>query len=185
MRLFIAVAFDSLKDIFLEDIRCLREMSGLRASYPRSFHLTLKFLGEVKEEQLPMIIDCLSDVTMEPFSLEVASVGVFPETGKARVIWRGVSPKSAIISLQKKITNSLAPQFPDDKKFHPHITLARVKETGAENILSQLIKKRRQVSDSIRVDGYELIQSVLSEGPVEYKALRYFPISKALASPEG
>lgn len=104
---------------------------------PESLHLTVKFLGEVDEEQLASIQQAVENgiKDLSPFSLQIESVGGFPNMNQPRVLWAGVSGQ--IADLQKlvlQVEEALIPLgFPSESKaFRGHLTLARIKQGSGE-----------------------------------------------------
>ena len=69
--------------------------------------------------------------SIEPFEIEVKGLGAFPSAKQPRVIWAGVTALNLkpLLDLQESIVNSLARigHRPDDQRFHPHVTLGRIK----------------------------------------------------------
>ncbi len=103
MRLFIAIDFNELKDCFNE----LQEDLPKKLSFTKTFHLTLKFLGEVRLNDADSIISILKNIKFEPFTVYLDSIGVFPNENNIRVIWVGLKPEEKIIALQNEIDKSL------------------------------------------------------------------------------
>ncbi len=64
----------------------------VRWTSPQNFHLTLRFLGDTREEQIPGICElvdtCYAD--LEPIPLALCGIAGFPHTAQPRVIWVGV-----------------------------------------------------------------------------------------------
>ena len=95
-----------------------------------NIHLTLHFLGEVPPAHLPRLRDALTPpLPMEPFEVEVASVGAFPPAGPPRVIWLDIARGAALVSsLHAELGRRLssAGVAVETRPFSPHLTLARV-----------------------------------------------------------
>lgn len=125
MGTFIAVDFDELREYF-SHLQKQMPVKNAKLSLTKSFHLTLKFLGEVPEDKIRDIKEKLSKIKISPFSIRTGNIGFFPNENYARVVWVGLEPIGSIAELQKQIDNELLPIFPREKNFHPHITLARV-----------------------------------------------------------
>ncbi len=107
---------------------------------PRSWHLTLKFLGDVPENasggpaDIGAVIEALADVSFAPFSLRGAGAGYFPDAVSPRVVWTGIEEgKMECAELAGRIDGALAPLgFAKERRpFSPHLTLARVRDAGA------------------------------------------------------
>ena len=121
MRLFIAIDFNELKEYFIGLQRQLP--SSAKISIVKSFHLTLKFLGDVQPNKADEIIDSLKSIKFRPFPVFPDSIGIFPTENYIRVVWVGLKPQVEIIELQKQVDESLIKLFKKEKDFEPHITL--------------------------------------------------------------
>jgi len=172
MRLFIAIGFSELKDYFLELQKQLP--SNAKLSLVRSFHLTLKFLGEVQQNKVEEIISILKSVKFEPFEAYLDSVGIFPTENYIRVVWVGLKPEEKIIKLQSQIDESLKEMFRKEKGFEPHITLCRVKHPQDKKLFVEQVRKINVGNKKIAVRDFRLVKSTLkSQGPV-YEDLEVF-----------
>src|SRR5436190_14125914 len=98
MRLFIAVELpDEIKETVREILQALssalrREKAEIKWVKPEQFHLTLKFLGECMEDQVPQVVKALETAVQggSPFQATLGRLGCFPETGHIRIIWVGL-----------------------------------------------------------------------------------------------
>ena len=93
-----------------------------------NLHLTLKFLGEVSEDEVEKIKECLRKIKISKFEMETNIVGVFSEK-IIRIVWLHLTNCDA---LQKEIDNSLKEIFKPEERFMGHLTIARVKNVGSE-----------------------------------------------------
>jgi 2'-5' RNA ligase len=86
-----------------------------------NFHVTLRFLGETPEEEIPgLIAQCQSAVTEQhPFTLEWDKVDFFGSPSHARVLFVAAAPQAHLTSLVQKMQDRL--------EFTPHITLAKAR----------------------------------------------------------
>jgi 2'-5' RNA ligase len=146
LRAAIARVQAQVKDQVSRELR--RTAPDVRVQWirPESIHLTLKFLGDISEEQLGGITQALaSAVDLHPqFSVEVSGLGVFPDARAPRVLWVGLSGPSKrhaqsegpspLVSLAKSVDDALSGlDFPPEARpFSPHLTVARIKERGWE-----------------------------------------------------
>jgi len=95
-------------------------------------HLTLKFLGDTTEDSINDVRRIMQSIADEfkPFNISIQKTGCFPKVERPRVMWIGVSGElEKLNQLVEKIQKKLNPLgFPkDEKKYHPHITIARAK----------------------------------------------------------
>ena len=97
-----------------------------------NIHLTLKFLGNIKSDDIDKIHRAMAVAAKNcgPISLAAGGVGVFPGTKKPRVIWVGISDeKHQLTGLQKSIDDHLVEIgfARENRPFKGHLTLGRVK----------------------------------------------------------
>ncbi len=119
----------------------------LRWVQPDTFHLTLKFLGDIPEPQVPLIKRALADCCAgaAPTTLTFEQLGVFPSLRAPRVLWIGAPTaaggSASLSALAAAIDQALVPLgFPAERKpFQPHLTLARIREGGP--MLGQLLTR--------------------------------------------
>lgn len=107
---------------------------------PGSIHLTLKFLGEIEEAQVEDIRTALAPAigSLPKFTVEVGGLGGFPDLRAPRVLWvGGTGPEGRIeplAALAQTVEQALEPLgfALETKLFHPHLTLARIKDRNRE-----------------------------------------------------
>ncbi len=99
---------------------------------PANYHLTLFFIGEVSKSDIPSLAEAVSDVPprFKPGTLEFGSLGFFGKPSFPRVLFlRADASRDDLTSFEKLASEirAAAAGFgaPDDKKFAPHLTLAR------------------------------------------------------------
>jgi 2'-5' RNA ligase len=134
MRLFIAIELpDEIKREITEVQQQFRA-SGANAAWtrPEGVHLTLKFLGEVPEQKVPEIRTALTEAVAGTgsFRLEIKGAGAFPNAKAPRVVWIGVAgEREKLATLQTAVEQALQGLGfePEDRKFSPHLTVARVR----------------------------------------------------------
>jgi 2'-5' RNA ligase len=116
---------------------------GLRWSAPESWHITLQFLGSTKPEQYGCIRTRLRELHHPPVRIEIGSLGTFDRAGVLYVEVR-VTPELA--ALQQAVTASTAPCgfTPEDRPYHPHITLARRKGKGGRELHNLKMQMQQQ-----------------------------------------
>jgi RNA 2',3'-cyclic 3'-phosphodiesterase len=139
MRLFIAIELDDAGKRALSKLteRMGRPPGKIRWCGPEQMHLTLAFLGSTPAERAAEIAKAMerAAAAVEPFDFTLQRVGGFPELRRPKVIWVGVEESKDLASegnlfrLQARLSDELASLgfAPEERDFHPHITLGRVK----------------------------------------------------------
>ncbi len=149
---------------------------------PENLHLTLKFLGHVSPETLARVEAGLAEAVADQHSLALAfaGLGAFPSPERPRVIWAGiVKGDEALVTLQARIEATLAGQeIPrEERPFHPHLTLGRVREPRQARPLVSALRAREQVPfGHQKVPAIHLMRSDLHPQGVRYTILRAFPL---------
>jgi 2'-5' RNA ligase len=171
MRLFVAIRLDEDTVKHLKGLQAVIMKLTARVSYVKEFHLTLKFLGEVSDPD--KVMQALDRVRFKPFEFSLSGIGFFPDKRMPRVIWVGIEPKRDVLLLQQQIDKHLAEAgFAKDHKFHPHITLGRVKHAEKDAFAS--IADTAVQSLQTKVASFSLIKSDLKpEGPAYTVLKRY------------
>ena len=178
MRLFIAIDFNELKDYFLELQGNLPKNAKL--SFTRTFHITLKFLGEVQPDRVDDIINILKNTKFEAFTVFLDLIGIFPTENYIRVVWVGIKPEEKVLELQKNIDASLIKLFKKEKDFKAHITIARVKYPEDKKRFLEQLRKIKVESKKFEIKDFRLVKSDLTpEGPV-YEDLEIFDSNQYL-----
>ena len=137
---------------------------------PALIHLTLKFLGEVRDAEVTKVCKIAGRVAAnhKGFSIDVGKVGSFGST--ARVLWVGIDRSDALLGLQKDLDEQLSAVGwgGDTKQFAGHLTLCRIKKPQAGRILKEFIKDYSDLSlGSLPVDSICVYKSELtSSGPI-------------------
>ncbi|MHC4343928.1 MAG: RNA 2',3'-cyclic phosphodiesterase [Planctomycetota bacterium] len=139
---------------------------------PDSIHLTLKFLGEIKDEKTVEVCNTVKEAAAghEGFELDVECVGHFGGRS-ARVVWVGCGHGSeALLKLQEDIELQLAlAGWPEEKRdFTGHLTLCRVRNPKAGVKLAQLTEKYKDFKlGTMPADSVIVYQSELRpSGPI-------------------
>jgi 2'-5' RNA ligase len=107
-----------------------------------SMHLTCTFLGDIEESQIEPIGTAMSSAVtgIEPFATSLDGVGAFPNFRNPRVVWIGYADgESETVKLKSRLDEFLEPLGfePERRRFHPHLTLGRIKEAGERGVLER------------------------------------------------
>ena len=141
-----------------------------------NLHLTLKFLGNTSEGLISKIIESLTKITFfyNPFYIKIYTVGMFPNRKYPKVIWAGVEGSDILKKLQSDVEDamSLLGYKKEDKKFHPHLTLGRVRSQKViSNLIHELDNFTGKDFGSIEVRDIKLMRSELKPTGAHYYCL--------------
>ena len=148
---------------------------------PEGIHLTLKFFGDIAQDDVHAISKVVAGhaAGARPLNLEAKGLGVFPDTRRPRVLWLGISGEvERLIVLQQSIDQGLeACGFPrEERPFRAHLTLARIKSPrGLEGLDSVLAGKGLESAGKFTATGLTLLKSELTPKGAIYTELGYFP----------
>ena len=159
MRLFLACRLSENLDAYLRKIASMLPES--RQTIPKNFDLTLKFFGNVSESEAEQIKQKLSSLYFEPFETHLDGIQVFSER-LIRIVWVGLSNSDKFIELHHQIESSLSPLFPHDSRFHPHLTIARIKSLKNKEAFLEALSHIHVEPKTIYIDKIVLYESQLS-----------------------
>ena len=142
-------------------------------------HLTLRFFGSVRVDELDVIKKALENVCAGTGALGLAAsgLGVFPNKRIPRIIWIGIQePSGKLASLYKQISTSTANfgQPPEDRPFSPHLTVGRIKQlhSGDGRDVRRFLGENAEAGfGQWSVSAVELIKSELGGEGSKYTAL--------------
>ena len=197
IRAFIAIELSpEVKSALADLVEKLRRahVPGLRLVRPEGIHLTLKFLGNVPEDQVEPIVAAVSRVAQShrAIALELGDAGAFPNQDAPRVLWVGVEGDlMPLVSLQKQVDAALASLgFARDKRdFSPHLTVARIRDgtssTDRRQAAEALLSAGIGTGFRIEVSSVSLIQSTLLPDGAVYDRIATMPLAGGLPVTEG
>jgi 2'-5' RNA ligase len=179
MRTFVAIDLNpEIKASLSSLVRSLRQTKAeVKWVGEPSFHLTLKFLGEIAAKDLEPIVSAMEAEARKsaPFYLECRSTGHFPKKGSPRVIWAGVVPSPELMDLQRRLEIAFEKLgFPREARdFHPHLTLGRVKSSRHLETVLRLLKQYEDKSfGQMEVKALTLFESILRPEGAEYRVIK-------------
>lgn len=164
----------------------LREQSAgaVRWVNPSSLHVTLKFLGEVPERQIPAVKVALQEAVVRhsAFFLELASIGTFGGREGLRVMWAAVAGDVLRLEALTRDVNralSVVGFEPETRPFRPHLTLGRVRnEVGTRQRaeLEVAVGKIEIPECEWRTTEISLVRSRLHPDGARHDTIATFPL---------
>jgi RNA 2',3'-cyclic 3'-phosphodiesterase len=183
MRLFVALELSAeLRKTFAALLGELRRADPEpRWVPPENLHVTLKFIGHVANEKLPLICDVLAALPVPPpMSIEFHGLGFFPHARLPTVVWAGLEAPPALAAQASRIDHALAVCGvpPETRSFAPHLTLARIRDARLSDALRARIENKLDRSFGKQtVRDFHLIESKPKSTGAEYTLLRSFPFA--------
>ncbi len=180
MRLFVAVNFPlEIKQALVSFISELRGMpADVKWVGAQNLHLTVQFLGNTGADLAPRVVEALKRSVggVSPFYLSLGGVGVFPSKDRPRVFWAGVHGETAVLSeLHRKVQKELGQLgfAPDQKRFSPHLTLARLRSPQGFPAVFEKAEKiaRGKEFGRAKISSVELMLSELGPHGPRYSVL--------------
>ncbi len=143
-------------------------------------HLTLKFLGDIRSDQVANISSAIESGSkgIKPFAVQLQQTGAFPNLRSPRVVWVGIGGNlDDLHQLQKNIEAALQPLGfnPEKRQFSAHLTLGRVRERASLSQRADLGKALQTMKinepAAFRVESVSLMKSKLTPGGAVYSRL--------------
>jgi 2'-5' RNA ligase len=178
IRLFVGLG---LPEILSERLTGLRgQIPDARWVLPENHHITLRFIGEVDEETAADFDVALARIEAPPFEVTLYGVGHFESRGLVRALWAGVERTPALDYLQARVetTCQRAGLSPEGRKFHPHVTLARCRDTRTSRIAGFLADHGGFRAPPFPVGSFALYSVALGRGGALYTCEADYPLGR-------
>lgn len=146
---------------------------------PENFHVTLKFLGDVREDHISQVCDAVDNAAraFSPLDVSVGGLGAFPNVQRGRVVWVGIEDGGRELSdLAGALDEKLAALGfeRETKPFMSHITIGRVKDRFPSALAAGMQDVNAEGLGVQRVASVAVMRSDLQpQGPV------YSPLHEA------
>ena len=175
MRLFAGIALPFSLREKLEPL--MNGLPGARWVAPHNLHLTLRFVGEVDEREAALLDEALSTIEKPAFDLQVAGCGIFAQRRGPEAVWIGVASTPPLVDLQAAVERAAVRSglAPEEKRFRPHITLARLRDTPQPR-LQAFVAGHNLFKDSVPVEEFALFSSKLGAGDPVYVEEASYPL---------
>ena len=144
-----------------------------------NLHLTLKFLGDVDNVQVPEICDVLREVCQpyRPFELTFRGTGAFPRLDRPRVLYAGVEdPSHSLVPMVGELERALAELGfkPEPRDYRPHLTLGRTRSgrrRASDEVMQRLHQEESVELGEMQADSVQLIASFLEKTGPRYHVM--------------
>ena len=156
-------------------------LAHARWTSPDQFHLSLRFIGDVTDDQLHAVTEALTEVRVAPFPLGVEGTGRLPPRGQPNIVWAGVGRGHPLLhQLRQQVDDRLLTTgVPFElRPFVPHFTLGRTREASPATVAQWLKRHRDFVGPVWRVEDFHLMASLLTPSGALHRILRTLPLQK-------
>ena len=155
-------------------------LPGARWIDPENYHLTLRFIGDIDDALARDIAGLLGRVQRRPFELRLNGLSSFGGR-KPRALVAAVAPGASLMELQaehERLLQRLGLE-PDGRKYTPHITLARLRDSSSRQVADYLAARGHYRSPSFQVARFVLFSSRSSVGGGPYVVEEAYPLATA------
>lgn len=171
-RLFVCFEFEPDYFILLQER--FRSLSGCgKLKLVKNFHMTLRYFGNVDRKKIPILVNKLSTIQFQPFDVKSSYLGYF-DKNLPKVIFAGFEKNDNFALLKNQFDNLFSKE-----KFHPHVTLARLKNikdiSFVKGILDNMVLESTK---NFSINKFFLMESNLTNfGPI-YRVIETFEANR-------
>ena len=147
-------------------------------------HLTLKFVGDTPDEDVPKIIEACRQVAQrhQPFTMDFNRTGIFGSNHSPRVLWLGMKDEpKALYELEEDVLDAFDDlgYLRDRQNFVPHLTVCRIKQLIDKPFFQQVYQGIEQKT-YLHAEVKEIVyfQSFLQPTGAFYKTLKRIPLGE-------
>jgi len=180
MRLFLSIGIDPSVLLKVQEIhKEIKEKVDFNWVPPQNLHITLKFLNDVHKDQLEGLKKILEGIQLSCFTLSIESLELFPTVSEPKVfiysLGGDLKTLKELYELIEKRCRALSFER-ETRKFHPHLTLARVKKLSeVKKVYSYLNNK---LGLGFKVNSFCLMQSTLTQEGAVYDMIKEFKLDE-------
>ena len=175
LRIFVGIEFPPELKLRLSLLEI--PLPGFRWIDPGNLHLTLRFIGEIAEDLAADVDEALARLKARRFTLQLTGTGVFGGN-RPHTLWVGVERDPDLILLHDKIELALIRigLAPEPRRFAPHVTLARLRDTPLDQLGHFLAAHARFRPDPLPVEQFSLIASFPTKAGSVYEDQADYPL---------
>jgi 2'-5' RNA ligase len=158
------------------------EFPKLRVGWekPEKLHLTMKFLGNINDEQLRKLTGAVEKTALQisNFNFQIAKTGAFPSLRDARILWLGLQDEKGSLRKLNEILETECERIGFEKEkrdFKPHLTIARLREPRNSKELTQI-----HLQNEFETIEFEVSEITIYESKLQPNGSIYSIVSKHL-----
>jgi 2'-5' RNA ligase len=153
-------------------------LRGARWIDPENYHITLRFIGDIDDATARDVEDILSEVRRGGFELRIDGLSSFGGR-KPRALVATLGPSPTMMELQaehERLMRRVGLE-PEGRKFTPHVTLARLRDTSNMEVADYLSARPLFRSLQFKVSRFVLFSSRASTGGGPYVVEAAYPLA--------
>jgi len=153
-------------------------LPGARWIDPENYHVTLRFIGDIDGMYANEVASMLFRVNRKPFEVRLQGLTSFGGK-KPRAVVAAVEPSRPLIELQaehERLMQRVGLE-PEGRKYIPHVTLARLRESSSRQVADYLAVRAPFRSPSFQVARFVLFSSRASIGGGPYVVEAAYPLA--------
>jgi 2'-5' RNA ligase len=153
-------------------------LPGARWIDPENYHITLRFIGDIDDRLAHEIASLLDGVRRRSFEVRFGNLMSFGGR-KPRAVVVAIEPIQALVELQSELERLMQRLGlePEGRKFIPHVTLARLRESSSRDVAAYLSTRGPVFGASFRVSRFVLFSSRSSVGGGPYVIEADYPLA--------
>jgi 2'-5' RNA ligase len=159
-------------------------LPGAKWVEPESYHITLRFAGDIDNRVASEFADGLAGLSCDAFEIRLAGLGVFGGNDP-RSIWAGVEagPELATLARGCERAARAAGLPPESRAFRPHVTLSRMRHASVDAVARVLERHGAFRTEPFLVDRFVLFSSRPQSGGGPYVVEEGYPLNLPGANP--
>jgi RNA 2',3'-cyclic 3'-phosphodiesterase len=153
-------------------------LPGARWIDPDNYHLTLRFIGDIDDVMAREVAHLLGQVRRRSFELRIDGLSSFGGR-KPRALVASLAPSQAVMELQaehERLMQRIGLE-PEGRKYTPHVTLARLRDTSSLQVADYLTARGAYRSMPFEVSQFVLFSSRASVGGGPYVVEAAYPLA--------
>jgi 2'-5' RNA ligase len=153
-------------------------LPGARWIDPENYHLTLRFIGDVDDSVAREVAWLLGQVRRREFELRFDGVSSFGGR-RPRAVIAALAPTRELLELQaehERLMQRVGLE-PEGRKFTPHVTLARLRDSSSRDVADYLATRSLIRSPPFKISRFVLFSSRTSVGGGPYVVEAAYPLA--------
>jgi RNA 2',3'-cyclic 3'-phosphodiesterase len=176
MRLFIAITIpDNIKNSIFGMQKQIKD-AKITWVAKKHLHVTLKFLGDIKENNIEEIKERLN-ISAKKITLALGNIGFSPNNEDPKVMFITLNPEEKIIQLQQKIDGELLTLLNLEQQFKAHLTIGRIKNIRRKKEFISSVNDVKVNKESFEITAFHLMKSTITAKGSIYEVMHTVPLS--------